>query len=201
MVAEEEHPLDLGTAGREDVEVHLRVGSLEHPVLEPVGLADAEDVARGLERRHVRRLVGRVGHDEHDVDDPLCGEPGDGRRARVLDAQRRLAERLPDARLLACEEARPLGVVLDEDDRLGRRQGAVDPRCAELFVRRRALGHTPMMAKATYAAAPSSTAAAPSIIAPATISNAAPHAASYSGFHASPATAAIEAISTAPTTG
>ena len=69
----------------------------------------AEDVARGLERRHVRGLVGRVGHDEHDVDDRLCGEPGDGRRARVLDAQRRRPERVPDARLLAGEEARPSG--------------------------------------------------------------------------------------------
>ena len=60
---------------------------------------------------------------------------------------------------------------------------------------RRRLGSIPQ------AAAASSASFAPSIIAPATISNAPAHAVSYSGFQASPASAAIEAISVAPTTG
>ena len=51
------------------------------------------------------------------------------------------------------------------------------------------------------AAASSSAAAAPSSIAPATTSYADDHARSYSGRHAAPATCAIDAISTPPTTG
>jgi hypothetical protein len=50
-------------------------------------------------------------------------------------------------------------------------------------------------------AAAARTSAAPSSIAPATISNAADHAASYSGSQSGPATSAMEASSTAPTTG
>ena len=61
-VAEREHPVDLGRAGREDVQVDGRVGALEQPVLEPVRLADPQDVAGRFEVRDIRRLVGGVGH-------------------------------------------------------------------------------------------------------------------------------------------
>src|SRR5262249_16467592 len=52
-----------------------------------------------------------------------------------------------------------------------------------------------------HAAASSSAALAPSIIAPATMPNASAQAVSYSGRHASPAISAIDAIRTSPTTG
>jgi len=39
-IAEEEHPVDLLTPGSEDVDVDLRVGSLEEAMLVPVGLAN-----------------------------------------------------------------------------------------------------------------------------------------------------------------
>src|SRR6187549_3704159 len=51
-IAEGQHPFDLRTTLTEDVEVDVRIGTLEQAVLEPVGLADAQDVSGGLHRRH-----------------------------------------------------------------------------------------------------------------------------------------------------
>src|SRR5512132_2347302 len=50
-VTEHQHPLDLGTLRRKDVQVHRWVVASEHPVLEPVRLADAEDVTRSFQLR------------------------------------------------------------------------------------------------------------------------------------------------------
>src|SRR6476620_6985990 len=52
-VSEGEHPGDLGRPLAEGVEVDVGVGSLEEPVLVPVGLADPYRVAAGLQRRDV----------------------------------------------------------------------------------------------------------------------------------------------------
>ena len=83
-VAEQQHPVGLLTAGREDVEIDVRVRPLEQPVLEPLRLADVKHVAGRLEVGHVRRprrrspgtsstmsmigLAGRVGTDV----EPAC---------------------------------------------------------------------------------------------------------------------------------
>ena len=68
-IAEDEHPLELGALRWKNVQVHRRgVVPPQHPVLEPVRLANAEDVPRRLQLRDVRLLVGRVGDDEVDVD-------------------------------------------------------------------------------------------------------------------------------------
>jgi hypothetical protein len=49
------------------VEVHRRVLAAQQPVLEPVGLAHAQYVAKRLELRNVRVLVCRVGDDDFAV--------------------------------------------------------------------------------------------------------------------------------------
>ena len=64
-------------------------GPLNSAVLEPVGLADAHDVASRLPSAGRRRLVGRVGDAEHDVDDRL------GRRARERTSSRRARAAAP----------------------------------------------------------------------------------------------------------
>src|SRR4051794_39114547 len=53
-VAEEQHPVDLAALRWEDMQVHRRLGASEHPVLEPVWLANAEDVASSFQLRDVR---------------------------------------------------------------------------------------------------------------------------------------------------
>ena len=116
-VAEAEHPADLLAAGAEDVEVHVGVRSLEQPVLVPVGLADAQDVAGGLERRDVVALGRRVGDRQRHVDDRLRREAGDRGRAGVLEEDDAVAERGADLLRLARIEERPRGVVLGEGDR------------------------------------------------------------------------------------
>src|SRR5262249_12968744 len=145
-----------------------------------------------------RGLVRRIGHDEDDVDDRLRRKARNGRRSGVLDQESRLAERGADLRRFALVEGRPLRVVVDEHDRSGRRLRAVDERREELIFCCRVCGHGAMI---PYAAASSSAWAAPSSIVAATISNADAHADSNSAFHSSPAIAAIDAISTVPTTG
>jgi hypothetical protein len=116
-VAERHHPLDLGAAFREGVDVHVRVGTLEQPVLVPVRLADAQHVVGGLERWDIGPLVAGVGDDENDVDQRLRGEAGYGRGARVLDPQRRRPEGTSDPLRLALVEQRPRRVVLREVNR------------------------------------------------------------------------------------
>src|SRR5687767_8949137 len=61
-ITERQHPVDLCRPDGEDVDVRLGIRSLEQPVLEPLGLADAEHVARALHRRHVGGLLLRVRH-------------------------------------------------------------------------------------------------------------------------------------------
>ena len=79
------------------------------------------DVAAGLHGRDVRRLVGRVGDDQEDVDDRLGREARHGRRPDVLQQTDAVAEDVPDAGRLALVEHRPRRVVVGEVDR------AVDP--------------------------------------------------------------------------
>src|SRR3954464_4423592 len=66
VVAEAQHPRELAASGGEHVEADARIHSLEQPVLEPVGLADAQDVPGRLEWRDIRALVRRVGDLEVD---------------------------------------------------------------------------------------------------------------------------------------
>ncbi len=123
-VAKQQHPVRLFTAGRKDVEIDVRVRTLEDPVLEPLRLADHEDVARPLEVGQVRRLVRRVGDLEHHVDDRLGGQRRHRRRACVLQSHDPGAEHVADAHRLALEPHRPFRVVLDDVDprlQLGRR--------------------------------------------------------------------------------
>ena len=51
-VAKQHHPVRLLAAGREDVEIDVRVRPLEEPVLEPLRLADLKYVAGGFEVGH-----------------------------------------------------------------------------------------------------------------------------------------------------
>ena len=61
-------------------------------MLVPVGLSNPQDIPRGLHRRNVRCLVGRVGHLEHDVDERLRGQARHRRGADVLDSDHTVAE-------------------------------------------------------------------------------------------------------------
>ena len=83
----------------------------QQTVLEPLGFAVHEDEAVGLERRNVRRLVGRIGHSERDVDQGLRREAGHGGAADVIDGYDEGAERGDDARPFGLERHRPLWVV------------------------------------------------------------------------------------------
>src|SRR6266511_3144748 len=122
-VAEQQHPVHLGAAVAENVQVHVGVRTLENAVLEPVRLPDPQHVAGRLQRGQVRRLGGGVRHRQHDVDARLGGQPGYRRGAGVLDQQRRRAERAADTLLLPGEQGGPSGVVPDQLDRcVGRRQ-------------------------------------------------------------------------------
>ena len=116
------------------MQVDARVRPPEQPVLEPVGLADAEDVAGRFERRDVRLLVGRVRDGERDVDDRLRREPGHRGRADVLHLQRARAERVADPVGLVPEELRPVGVVLREQNRPGEELRLADRDGAEPLV-------------------------------------------------------------------
>jgi hypothetical protein len=122
----------------------------------------------------------------------------------VLDLQRPVAERSADPLGLALKEHGPVGVVCDEDDRPGRRWRVADQRRAKLTLGSHPVASLLLRAagvRERQAAASSSACSAPSIIVAATISNAPLQADSYSGFQSSPAIAAIDAISVAPTTG
>jgi hypothetical protein len=115
-VAESDHPLDLLAPVGERVDVHVRVGALEQAMLVPVGLADAEDIARGFEVGDVRALVGRVGNDEHDVDQRLGRKPRHRSRSDVLDANQLVAQGSADPCRFALVQARPLRFVLGQVD-------------------------------------------------------------------------------------
>ena len=84
-IAEAHHPVGFWATGREHVDVDGTVGGSEQAMLEPLGLADAKDVAGRLEVRHVRALCGRVGDLERDVDDRLGRQAGDRGGANVLE--------------------------------------------------------------------------------------------------------------------
>lgn len=116
-VAETQHPVDLVGARAEDVQVDVGIRALEQAVLEPSGLADPQPVPGPFQSGQIRRLVGRVRHDQQDVDDWLGGEPRHRGRADVLDAQGRLAQGGLDPAGLESEQPGPAGVVLGEADR------------------------------------------------------------------------------------
>jgi hypothetical protein len=117
--------------------VDVRVRALEHAVLEPLRLADAQDVARRFEGRDVRLLVGRVGDDEDDVDDRLRGDARHRGRADVLDPQRAAAERPPDSCSFPLEQSRPVRVVVGEQDRAVERLQLADRRRPDFGVTER----------------------------------------------------------------
>jgi hypothetical protein len=113
------------------------VSALEQAMLKPpVWLADPQQVAGRLHRRDVRGLVRGVRHDEQDVDDRFGGEARHRGGPGVLDEQGTLAERPADPVGLALEEARPLGVVLDQANRTVQQRRRADPRRVDLL-----LGH------------------------------------------------------------
>jgi hypothetical protein len=99
------------------VDLHAAVGGPQEAVLEPVGLAGAQDEAGGLERRDVVGLRARVRDREHDVDVGLGRHPGHGRRADVLEDDDAVAECLADGCRRLVVALGPGGVVLGERDR------------------------------------------------------------------------------------
>src|SRR5205814_1550129 len=74
-VAKANHALALDAAWREDVQVQVCVGALQHAMLVPLGLADPQHVTLRHERRHVRGLVRRVRDNQQHVDARLGCEP------------------------------------------------------------------------------------------------------------------------------
>ncbi len=107
-IAEDEHALDLLAARGEHVQVHGRILSSQQPVLVPVRLAHAQDVADSLQLGHVRTLVGGVGDNEVDVDQRLRREPGHRGRADVVELQDRITQGGADLSLRPLEPERPL---------------------------------------------------------------------------------------------
>src|SRR5438132_4614497 len=107
-VAEEQHAVDLRAAWREDMEVDVSVRPLEHAVLVPVRLSDAQHIAGSLQGRDVGRLVCRVRYHEQHVDSRFGSEPWHRGRADVFDQQDPVAERTLHPLGLALEEPGPL---------------------------------------------------------------------------------------------
>ena len=139
-VAEGEHSPDLLAALGEGVDVHVRVGAFEEPVLVPVGLSDSQRVAGALELGHVGVLVGRVGHHQDDVDQRLRREARHRRRPDMFDLHGLRTQRCPDPGRLALEKSRPLRVVLGELDRRVVLGEITDGRRAYLVIRERHAG-------------------------------------------------------------
>src|SRR5262245_7312937 len=116
-ISKTDESLHLHRAGTEDVQVHVDVGPVEHPVLLPVGSAKPQAIADRLQRRQVRGLVTGVANHEGDVDDRLGLKPGHRGRTYVLDQQRAVAERPAYARSLAVTARGPPRLRLDEGHR------------------------------------------------------------------------------------
>src|SRR6266571_2372266 len=132
-IAEEQHSVNLGTLRWKDMQVHGWFGAAKHPVLEPVRLANAENVTHRLKLRDVRLLVRRVGDDEVDVDERLCHQARHRGRADVVDLKCRPTERASNLFGCLVEERRPARVVLNEHDLLVGRH--FTDRCGpDLFV-------------------------------------------------------------------
>jgi len=115
-VAERDHSGDLRAIRRKHVHVRSWVHASEEPVFVPLGLADREFEAGGLERRDVGVLVRGSRDAKHDVDNRLGTESGHGCGAGVLEHHRRRADRLSNARGDLRVPARPRRVVVDELD-------------------------------------------------------------------------------------
>src|SRR5258708_26046826 len=115
-VAEEQHAVDLRAARREDMEVDIRVRPIEHAVLVPVRLSDAQHIGGSLHGRNVSRLVCRVRYHKQHVDSRFGSKPWHRGRANVFDQHDPVAERSLDSLGLALEELGPLGVVVDDVD-------------------------------------------------------------------------------------
>ncbi len=135
VIAEEHEAFDLLAARREDVEVDVRIRAAEEAMLVPVGFSDAEHIAGGLERRHVRRLVARIGDGEDDVD------PAAWRRAAAPRSSRRAPAAGPGhpascecAPTRARRQRRPSRVVLDQGDRCVERLERPDAHRGKLLV-------------------------------------------------------------------
>jgi hypothetical protein len=84
-IAKQKRPIDFRTALRIYVQVDFRVQAFEHPMLEPIGLADTKCVAGGLKRRRVCTFIRRVSQNQDNIDHWLGGEPRHGCGAGVLD--------------------------------------------------------------------------------------------------------------------
>src|ERR1700730_13642727 len=65
-VAEEQHTVNLRAAGRENMQVDVRIWSIEQAMLVPVRLADAQHIAGSFQGRDVGLLVRRLGDAEQD---------------------------------------------------------------------------------------------------------------------------------------
>ena len=77
----------------------------------------SQAIAGGLQGGEIRRLVGRVGDHQDDVDDRFGGEARHGRGSHVLDLHGPLAERRADTVLFAGVPVRPGRVRIREPHR------------------------------------------------------------------------------------
>jgi len=100
------------------------------------GLAHAKHVTCGLELRHIRRFIRRVGNRDKNVDDGFRGEIGNRCRPDVFDELRARAQDAANVSRFGGESRRPLGVVIDDDDAAGCRayfrMVPVTPSCEQL---------------------------------------------------------------------
>jgi membrane protein implicated in regulation of membrane protease activity len=94
------------TLGREREEVKIR----------RVGVRD-EQVSQSLERSAVLVHPLDAGHGHLQIDDRLCRQAGDRRRADVVEAHGHVAQLVRDAMDLRVGECGPVRVVVDDPDR------------------------------------------------------------------------------------
>jgi hypothetical protein len=108
---ETEHTIHLGTPGGEHVQIHRRVRSAEHPMLEPRRLANAQHVTGGFQFRQVCILGPRVSHHQNDVDHRLGCQTRNGSGTHVLDPHGPVTECGSHFRSLPPKPHGPLRIV------------------------------------------------------------------------------------------
>jgi hypothetical protein len=115
-IAEAQVARDFRAASGQDVDVDIQLGCPHHPMLMPVGLADAQHVAGAQECRKIRGLVAGVLHDDQHIDDGLGGKPPHRGRTDVLNRQCLVRQGAREDCRVLLERGRPSRVVVRDDD-------------------------------------------------------------------------------------
>ena len=94
--------------------MYVPIRSPKHPVLMPIRLPNAQNIAHCFQWRQIDGFVRGIGQYNENVNDGLSRKSGDGRRPNMLDAQDRITNGASDDPGVFFKLARPLVVVIDD---------------------------------------------------------------------------------------